>query len=481
MMERRIRYIWMLSLLAMLILVAGQGYWLWNQYQYKNQELCDELYAKAQKTWMLCDSVRSLQPRPLFGPGKNSTHTSTSSSVRYQSDALNGAFSHPVRYLYGLQIAASDSCGHTIYCDSIQLKSTKDLGLMLTQAVKEYILEVDVPFTRQRMDSVLAMVLPGVPYRAHFYTQPLTDTLPEDSVWISGFRLRPSIHVRHAYSTLHGRMVEVTFRPALSALLGRMGGQLAGSLLMILLLALCFGWQICTILKQRRIEELHRSYTSTMIHELKRPVQALKMCVACLGEHTMRLDAQLMDQVVRDSVMELDTLSAYLQKLRDMTRADHDRLSLQLVRLDLREVVEAVAAACRRESEKPVEVELKMPLHYPVVADRMYLTNVLSNLMENAVKYSGCSVHIVVEAAEETKAFVIRIADNGIGIPTAEQSRVFDRFYRGSNLPDSSIPGIGLGLSYVKMVVEAHGGGVSLSSRMGSGTIVEIRLPKYVS
>src|SRR3712207_2953963 len=97
-----------------------------------------------------------------------------------------------------------------------------------------------------------------------------------------------------------------------------------------------------------------------------------------------------------------------------------------------------------------------------VTADPVHISNIVSNLIENAVKYSGTSVHILVDCALHDHRLMIKVADDGIGIPTSEQLRVFDKFYRSGNLPDKTLPGIGLGLSYVKLLVEAHRGTVSL-------------------
>ena len=108
----------------------------------------------------------------------------------------------------------------------------------------------------------------------------------------------------------------------------------------------------------------------------------------------------------------------------------------------------------------------------------MHLCNILSNLLENAVKYSGDSVHITVTGTLDGHRFTLAVADNGIGIPPAEQARVFDKFYRSASLPDRSVPGIGLGLSYVKLLVEAHGGTVALRSQPGQGTTVTVTIPQ---
>ena len=102
----------------------------------------------------------------------------------------------------------------------------------------------------------------------------------------------------------------------------------------------------------------------------------------------------------------------------------------------------------------------------------------VSNLLENAVKYSGSTVHITITCTVEHHRLVLSVADNGIGIPVNEQNRVFDKFYRSASLPDRTVPGIGLGLSYVKLLAEAHHGTVTLSSQPGQGTTVILCIPQ---
>lgn len=143
--------------------------------------------------------------------------------------------------------------------------------------------------------------------------------------------MHPVIRLVYPYNPLKRELVQVDVQVMPHTLLLRMGWQLLGSLVLILLLAVCLLFQIKTILKQHRVDELRKSFVNTMIHELKRPVQALKMCVSFLNDKTMRTDEQAMDEVVRDSVSELDNLSAYLRKLRDMTRADDEQTQLSSV------------------------------------------------------------------------------------------------------------------------------------------------------
>lgn len=107
----------------------------------------------------------------------------------------------------------------------------------------------------------------------------------------------------------------------------------------------------------------------------------------------------------------------------------------------------------------------------------MHLANVLSNLIENAIKYSGQKVRIRIAIVRHEKAVEITVADNGHGIAPAEQQKVFEKFYRSPHMPDKQVPGLGLGLSYVRQITEAHHGRLLLSSQPGAGTEVRVWLP----
>lgn len=112
-------------------------------------------------------------------------------------------------------------------------------------------------------------------------------------------------------------------------------------------------------------------------------------------------------------------------------------------------------------------------------ADRMHIGNVICNLLENAIKYSHDAVTIRIDYQQRTDGLLqISIADNGIGIARADQRYVFDKFYRNETVKDKAIPGIGLGLSYVKLLVEAHGGTITFESTEGEGTTFTILIPQ---
>ena len=112
-----------------------------------------------------------------------------------------------------------------------------------------------------------------------------------------------------------------------------------------------------------------------------------------------------------------------------------------------------------------------------VTADPVHIANILSNLIENAIKYSGSEVNIRVVVIRNDKLIELTVADDGVGISADGQTKVFEKFYRSVHLPDKQIPGLGLGLSYVRQIAEAHHGQVSLRSEVGKGTEITVGLP----
>lgn len=492
-MEQRIKIIWALSLISMLLISAGQGYWLWNQYQYKNEEYAGEIRGQILEAVQLNDSIRRKMPKKIFGlpnasfynvnldlytdslaPKKRyNRQTIVIGSVRREDAATN-------KITVDGDSVYADGKNKIIFKDSIILYNVNDkLNFMSSRGpIELYQLQIDAPFTLQRFDSVLTMTLEGLPFKTQLTTRQDTLFQWEETIERLGSNLLPVIRIVYPYNPLKRELVQIDVHLMPHTLLLRMGWQLLGSFFLILLLAVCLLFQMKTILKQRRIDELRKGFVNTMIHELKRPIQALKMCITFLNDKTMRTDEQAMDEVVRDSISELDNLSAYLQKLRDMTRADDKQTQLSFSTFDLKPIVEKLIRLQHAPEGKQVSFELHYSDNLLVTADPVHIANIISNLIENAVKYSEKSVHITIDCTLDSHQLIVKVSDNGIGIPTSEQDRVFDKFYRSSNLPDPTIPGIGLGLSYVKLLVEAHRGTVVLNSQPGQGTTVEINLPQ---
>lgn len=500
-MERRIKIIWLLSLASMLLIGAGQGYWLWNHYHYTNEEYGHEVLRHVSEAMTGYNALRWQEARHL-GEQKAVKWYNTNVDWDARTDSLTRQESTRIYLVQrlGTQVPDRQSASaplqpradtmhisglpadSVVLCtDSVVLqgdrKQYERLNMMYLADLMR--LEVTHPFDLQQFDSVVAAALPDVAFSTRLATTAADSIFLWEPVLLhDGSLFRPIARVTYPYNPLKRQLVEVDVRIPCHVLLLRMGWQLAGSLLMIAVLAVCLLLQIKTILKQRRLDELRNSFVNTMIHELKRPVQTLKMCLAYLQDKALRADEGVTDKVVGDSVVEVDNLSAYLQKLRDMARADDEHMTLSIRTFDFRPMVEKVIRQQHIPEHKQVTFETRFSPSLKVTADPMHLCNILSNLLENAIKYSEDSVHIIVTCELTDHRLILAVSDDGIGIPAGEQARVFDKFYRSNRLPDRNVPGIGLGLSYVKLLAEAHHGTVDLHSQPGQGTTVTVCIPQ---
>jgi two-component system phosphate regulon sensor histidine kinase PhoR len=507
-MERRIRIIWILSLLSALVLIGVQGYWLYNQFRYVVDSYSQELAGKALQAGDKEYAIRKATQRTSYTYiiQQNTSYSSEDKDSSFKQKLLFSIVNrkpdevskdslpifplsddpgHKKGMLYAREALDKIEKGYPLF-EELPEDSTEYRLFMngnmspdsMHAAINRAVTNFNNPFRTELLDSVIGADLPGVRYTIRDW--PEADSLSYQSNWRqSGSLLHPAITVLYAYSPFERKGVAIDIAIPSQPLFKKMAIQLLLALGLILLLIGCLVFQIKTILKQQKLSELRESFVNTMIHELKRPVQTLKTFVSFLVDKEMRADETTANQVAQDSMFELDNLSAYLNKLKDMMRADTESTSLRPVKFNLEELVEKVLRLIHIPAGKKVMLSACYEMESPwIEADPVHIANILSNLIENAIKYSNANVAIEVKARQKGRELWLTVTDNGIGIPFAEQEKVFVKFYRGTNLPNKDIPGIGLGLSYVKLITEAHHGHVSLSSQVGEGTSVTLYLPQ---
>ncbi len=470
-MERRIKTVWILTIATALLVIGGQVYRLHIEYQYSAKRYMEILHERIlqleQEELQLRRGVRKLEESKY--------------NLKYMyaivppnEDELFGKTTSTVIISDSMRRVQLDSFQVVVKHENALMESKSNL--LIFNAGIRYITDLTTPFSTERFDSLL---------RANdIHMTDIRLGTTDGRQWMGSYTastegILPRMHIVYPYNPLLCKVLTATITPPLPSLLQQMAWQLAGSLLLIFVLMLCLVYQIKTILKQKRIEEIRGSFVNTMVHELKRPVQTLKMCIAFLNDKHLRTDETATEEVLKDSMDELDNLSAYLTKVRDMTRADYERLHINIGTLDLPETVNRLLRLYPSSVEKQIHIRTHYEMESPMVkADSVHLTNILNNLIENAVKYSGREVRIDLTCTLKNRMLTLTLSDDGIGIPLSEQGKVFDKFYRGSNIPDPHTPGIGLGLSYVKLLTEAHGGTLTLTSRPGKGTTFHIHLPQ---
>ena len=251
------------------------------------------------------------------------------------------------------------------------------------------------------------------------------------------------------------------------------------SLVLSILLITCLVAQIATIRKQRKLEELRQDFIHTMIHELKRPISTLKMCVSFMRNEKLMQDKESKEAIIADSSNELDNLSSYFSKLRDLTFNDATEIPLTLSAFNLHDTIEECISKLSIPTVKKAEINILSKEDIILTADKMHIGNIISNLLENSIKYSGENVKIDIDYRENSNDSVcITVADNGFGIAKSDVNYIYDKFFRSRSASDNDIPGMGLGLAYVKQLVQAHRGSIAMESEDGAGTLFTIKLPQ---
>lgn len=473
-MGKQIKLVWILTIVTALLVIGGQVYWLHHQYTYTAlaymARLNDTLLVLQDKDFTLAVNANHIIK---IVDANQAAQDSDLVKLRY-SLKMNFDKGKAESYVRFSKLYDTDSLGNLHLVDSFNVT-----GLSLDEVMNaslRYTKFVDRPFDLQALDSLF------ISHHIHatdLQLVKLDSFLCKGTYVVEQSCMRYRMKFVYPYNPFVRDAVTGYIDLPTNPLLKEMGWQLVGSLVLILLLIFCLIYQIRTILKQYKLDELRKGFVNTMIHELKRPVQTLKMCVAFLNNKRMRKDEQMMDEVVKDSMFELDNLSAYLVKVREMTRADDEQTLLSVRSFNLSETLEKLLRLTVIPADKHVRFETRLtPDPLWITADPVHLTNSISNLVENAIKYSGNEVCIRISASLAEGKLVIQVADNGFGISSQDQLHIFDKFYRSEQMVGRGLPGIGLGLSYVKLMVEAHGGTVDVESILGKGSVFTLEIPQ---
>lgn len=287
----------------------------------------------------------------------------------------------------------------------------------------------------------------------------------------------PNITMTIPYSQLEGLTVRIVYPINPVDVLPGMWQTLIITLFVSCLLIACLVLQISTVLKLSRLDKMRNSFITTMVHELKRPISTLKMCISGLDNERMMEDKNIKNEILSETRNALDNLSAYFSKLRDITFNNVEQIPLNIQDINLHDLFENIAKVTIIPPDKSIVINNKIATSISVSADRSHLYNILNNIVENAVKYSGSSVEINVTATENNRIVELQINDTGNGISSSDLKHIFRRFYRGKASAGEQ-PGMGLGLAYVKLLIDAHGGDISVESSVGEGSCFTIRLPQ---
>lgn len=484
-MEKRIKTLYIATIIAILAFIGMQMYWLYGRYEYSLSEY--EHHAEAVIVDVLVEYNKERDKKGIGTINSSYSMSHGVDSAGHTSRKVTVSSSFNGRKLLGIEEERNLTEEEMerlaeIVTDSLQRVDEKKLSIdastaptdgVAWAAMRNFDLEVQSPFTIQGLDSLL---------QKENINAVITLTTTDSIMWKSVVHchessIKPHFQVISPYSELERKAVIIDCTIPVADVFREMVWTLVLAFVLSIFLLLCLIWQIKTIVKLSRLDKMRNSFITTMIHELKRPISTLKMCISGLDNKQMVVNPEIRKELLSETRNALDNLSAYFSKLRDITFNNVEQIPLNIQSVNLHDLFDSVATATERPSAKDVVIHDEIPSDIVVSADRSHLYNIFNNLVENAVKYSGNSVEIRASANTDKEFVVLRINDNGDGIPAGDLKHIFQRFYRGKASAGEQ-PGMGLGLAYVKLLVEAHGGEISVESTFGQGTCFTIKLPQ---
>ena len=279
-----------------------------------------------------------------------------------------------------------------------------------------------------------------------------------------------SVSYAYAYDVQETAMYRLWIEPAGKAVLKQMSGILTASVLILLVLTAVFLYLIHIISTQKSLDEMKSDFTNNMTHELKTPISVAYAANDALLNFPENATPEDRRKYLEISQNQLEHLSGLVEQILSMSMERRKGLVLHREDIGLSVLVDDIVEKQRMKADKPVRFTTDIQEGMLVNADRVHLGNVLNNLIDNAVKYSGDSVEIKISAKDGK----ISVSDNGIGISSADLKHIFEKFYRShtGNLHD--VKGYGLGLYYVKSIVDRHGWTIDVTSEPGKGTTFTI-------
>jgi signal transduction histidine kinase len=262
--------------------------------------------------------------------------------------------------------------------------------------------------------------------------------------------------------------------------LGKMQMQIGGSILLLLLVAGSFIILYRNLLAQQRLAEIKNDFISNITHELKTPIATVGVAIEALRNFNAIQSPEKTKEYLDISAAELQRLSLLVDKVLKLSMFEKQQIELNKEPFDLKELIEENLRIMKLQFDKhKATVEFTASDNsYMIEADKLHMTSVIYNLLDNALKYGGNKPNIqIAMSMQDADRIALRITDSGIGIAQQHQAKIFEKFFRVPTGNKHNIKGYGLGLSYVAEVVKSHKGSIRVESEPEKGSTFIVELP----
>ena len=431
------------------------------------------------------------------GYGSGGTVVSQISTTQYEQDTLGRQING---HMTGVTKRISQTTSSVVQADSLpqrpenseqesMFESLDNMSLQMIRGMHTGIDAIDGNLNFGLLDSLLTVSLKetGLDGRHKIELITFADSLVNFNVTVvekgeprvlaslctAGYEpSNKAVSFEYIFDVQETAMYRLWIEPIGEAVLQQMTGILAASVLILLVLVAVFWYLIHIIRTQKTLDEMKSDFTNNMTHELKTPISVAYAANDALLNFPDEDSPEQRRKYLEISQNQLEHLSGLVEQILSMSMERRKGLVLHRDDINLAALVDDIVEKHRMKAIKNVTFTVDIPSDFTVNADRMHLSNILNNLIDNAVKYSGekVAIHIAADGNRLT------VSDNGIGMSSSDLKHIFEKFYRAhtGNLHD--VKGYGLGLYYVHSIVEKHGWSITVQSELGKGTSFTLSL-----
>lgn len=453
-MKVRLKSLWELVFLVILIILAGQGLWIYSMIEAYKKEFNNLMNTSLENVIFRDINSRS---EHLGGTIAFSRH-----------HALDTG-----RYIRKQVVAADTSFWVDVdrYDKYSDLKITQ---LMIQDILPLNVNKLDTLFCKELMHSeftILDTYVESVDLKTgRILNTDKTGNAGNDylSTNLIPININNSQGVR-GYAKIEGNTI-----------LEKMLFQLVLSGVLILIVSFYFFYLIYVIYEQKKADEMQQRSVNAMTHEFKRPISA---AVAQAALIPFFLDGKNFGKVkayAGNILLELQKLTAYTERIQQISRGEKGTILLNKSAVDIKSFFEAFGKKYAGKEDPDVDLQLiRDTRREQMKVDPLHFSNVMDNLVENAIKYrkENQQAHIVIRISDRKDFLLISVKDSGIGMSLLDKIHIFNRYYRSKVKAVQRTPGFGLGLTYVQSIVEAHGGTIGVESKLGEGSDFIVEIP----
>jgi two-component system phosphate regulon sensor histidine kinase PhoR len=274
-------------------------------------------------------------------------------------------------------------------------------------------------------------------------------------------------------------VLSVVFPERTNYVLGSISLLLGGSLIFSLFILATFGLSLYLIIRQKKISEMKSDFINNMTHEFKTPIATISLAADTITNPKIIRNEASIRHFIEMIKKENSRMNKKVETILQIASLDKKENEFRFEKVSLHTIIE--------HSIETIDIQVKqrngtVGLHLEaneniVMGDSEHLTNLVSNLLDNAIKYSPESPEITIRTRNHDRGIVMSVEDKGIGMTKSVQSKIFERFYRQSSGDVHDVKGFGLGLNYARAIIEAHKGTISVFSEPGKGSRFDVFLP----